>query len=81
MHSPSLDAAKSPIKSSEKYRPVHDLVLSLYLEFMRLHHSSELRTASSPDLTSPHQWFPFARSIHRRIIYHAGEIFIASQLH
>ena len=24
------------------------------------------------DLSSPHEWYPVARSLHRRIIYHAG---------
>ncbi len=24
------------------------------------------------DLTKPHQWYPMARALQRRIIYHAG---------
>lgn len=29
--------------------------------------------STAQDLSQPHQWFPFARSIHRKVIYHAGK--------
>lgn len=57
----------------ELRRPLDAYLVSLYLGFMRQHHLEEMRRAlGGPDLTRPHQWFSFARAIHRRIVYHAG---------
>jgi len=52
------------------------LLVSLYAHYLDRHQgevlSSLLTSHSGPDLRHPHTWFPFARSIQRRIIYHAG---------
>ncbi len=30
------------------------------------------RAVATLDLRSPHSWYPYARAIHRKIIYHGG---------
>jgi hypothetical protein len=53
-----------------------DFTFDLYLHFMREAHKDEIQKSKEArsffHLSSPHAWFPFARAIHRKIIYHAG---------
>ncbi|GAX82746.1 hypothetical protein CEUSTIGMA_g10172.t1 [Chlamydomonas eustigma] len=52
---------------------VDNFLLEQYLVFMKKEFPNKFRKAKGgPDLTQPHHWFPFARALHRKIIYHAG---------
>ncbi|WPT13716.1 ATP-dependent RNA helicase SUV3L [Picochlorum sp. SENEW3] len=53
-----------------------DRVLHAFLEYTKLHHTYEIqeyeRIVNCRDLSQPHLWFPVARAVKRRVIYHAG---------
>lgn len=52
-----------------------DLLFSYFLEHARLlypHLDSQDDMKLISDLTQPHNWYPEARSIHRRVIFHSG---------
>ncbi|MEW5304194.1 MAG: hypothetical protein WDW36_006823 [Sanguina aurantia] len=59
------------------YTPQYEsLLLSYYLPYMREEHAAEIllytQKSTSLDLREPHTWYPFARALKRKIIYHAG---------
>ena len=59
-----------------------DLVVDLFVEFLQKEHKSEFDCSTNlcdisvhlahQDLRKPHEWFPKARQIKRKIIYHYG---------
>ncbi|XP_072972444.1 ATP-dependent RNA helicase SUV3L, mitochondrial [Typha angustifolia] len=55
---------------------IHQFLFPVFVEYCLAHLADELRKfqslMSSADLTQPHTWFPFARAMRRRIIYHCG---------
>ncbi|KAJ1271335.1 hypothetical protein BS78_06G121100 [Paspalum vaginatum] len=54
----------------------HELLLPAFAEFCILNFADELKQHKSvmaaADLTAPHAWYPFARAMRRRIVYHCG---------
>jgi ATP-dependent RNA helicase SUPV3L1/SUV3 len=50
--------------------------IELYTDFILRFHNEEFEAskqlASITDLTMPHEWFPEARSIQRKVFYHMG---------
>uniref|UniRef100_A0A0E0DF25 ATP-dependent RNA helicase SUV3L, mitochondrial n=1 Tax=Oryza meridionalis TaxID=40149 RepID=A0A0E0DF25_9ORYZ len=54
----------------------HALLLPAFAEFCVTHLADELRKHESvmaaADLTAPHAWYPFARAMRRRVVYHCG---------
>ncbi|XP_078444548.1 ATP-dependent RNA helicase [Wolffia australiana] len=52
------------------------LLFPLFADFALRHFPRELSShrslVLSADLTSPHAWFPFARAMRRRVVYHCG---------
>ncbi|KAI8473274.1 MAG: P-loop containing nucleoside triphosphate hydrolase protein [Monoraphidium minutum] len=55
---------------------VEDLLFAYFTAFARHAYGAQLaayaQAVATLDLRAPHSWYPYARSIHRRIIYHAG---------
>lgn len=53
-----------------------DCVLDAFLEYTKLHYTYEIqeyeRIVNCRDLSKPHMWFPVARAVKRKVIYHAG---------
>ena len=53
-----------------------DSVFHSYLDFARLNYAFDIlryqSIVNARDLSKPHTWFPIARAIKRKIIYHAG---------
>lgn len=47
-----------------------------FLEYTKLHHAFDIeenkKVVDSCDFSRPHAWFPIARSLQRKIVYHAG---------
>jgi len=47
-----------------------------FLEYTRIHHAFDIKEyaaiVDACDFSKPHAWFPVARSLKRKIIYHAG---------
>ncbi|KAL5722745.1 RNA helicase [Ranunculus cassubicifolius] len=75
MRSCSRDVAKyvvslGPSKKSERF------LFPIFVEFCLEHFQSEMKRfqgiLQSADLTKPEMWFPFARAMKRKIIYHCG---------
>ncbi|KAL5721942.1 RNA helicase [Ranunculus cassubicifolius] len=75
MRSCSRDVAKylvslGPSKESERF------LFPIFVEFCLEHFQSEMKRfqgiLQSADLTKPETWFPFARAMKRKIIYHCG---------
>ncbi|KAL5216662.1 hypothetical protein ABZP36_008063 [Zizania latifolia] len=54
----------------------HALLLPAFAEFCISRLADELRQHKSimaaADLTAPHTWYPFARAMRRRVVYHCG---------
>ncbi|XP_051217667.1 ATP-dependent RNA helicase SUV3L, mitochondrial isoform X2 [Lolium perenne] len=54
----------------------HALLLQAFTEYCVTNHADELRQNKSvmaaADLTAPHTWYPFARAMRRRVVYHCG---------
>ncbi|KAJ6817828.1 ATP-dependent RNA helicase SUV3L, mitochondrial [Iris pallida] len=54
----------------------HSCLLPAFLDFCLHRFPAELREfkslTDSADLTKPHTWFPFARAMKRRVVYHCG---------
>ncbi|KAG0526116.1 hypothetical protein BDA96_06G117600 [Sorghum bicolor] len=54
----------------------HELLLPAFAEFCVANFADELRqhrsVMAAADLTAPHTWYPFARAMRRRIVYHCG---------
>ncbi|KAM0845167.1 hypothetical protein ACQ4PT_056575 [Festuca glaucescens] len=54
----------------------HALLLQAFAEYCVNNHADELRQNKSvmaaADLTAPHTWYPFARAMRRRVVYHCG---------
>lgn len=54
----------------------HEILLKLLIDHAQKHHfqaiESHKTSVKSLDLRHPHTWFPIARSLQRKIIYHAG---------
>ncbi|KAJ6806100.1 ATP-dependent RNA helicase SUV3L, mitochondrial [Iris pallida] len=54
----------------------HALLLPAFLDFCLHRFPAELRgfkkLMDSADLTKPHTWFPFARAMKRKVVYHCG---------
>ncbi|KAL5214139.1 hypothetical protein ABZP36_003291 [Zizania latifolia] len=54
----------------------HAVLLPAFAEFCVSHLADELRQHKSQmaaaDLTAPHTWYPFARAMRRRVVYHCG---------
>ncbi|XRB12656.1 ATP-dependent RNA helicase SUV3L, mitochondrial [Pseudoscourfieldia marina] len=54
------------------------LLVPLFTQYVKVHHADLLSssdtegTAAGAALVAPHEWYPVARAIRRRIIYHAG---------
>lgn len=57
-------------------RPVEDLLFDYFLDFCRHSYKAQLdayqQAVATLDLRAPHTWYPYARAIHRKIIYHGG---------
>ena len=73
-----LNPSKFPLKLSFLDHSV-DQIYPYFLRhahkvFPHLERINELRIIS--DLTHPHNWYPLAREIHRKIIFHAGLWFL-----
>lgn len=53
-----------------------DHVLQAFLEYANLHYTFEIQEyeiiVNCRDLSKPHLWFPVARAVKRKVIYHAG---------
>lgn len=51
-------------------------VIDAFLDYTKLHHAFEIeehrKVVDAKDFSRPHLWFPIARAIKRKIIYHAG---------
>ena len=54
----------------------HALLLPAFAEFCIANFADELKqhrsVMTAADLTAPHTWYPFARAMRRRIVYHCG---------
>ncbi|EMS64885.1 ATP-dependent RNA helicase SUPV3L1, mitochondrial [Triticum urartu] len=54
----------------------HALLLPAFAEYCLNYHADQLRQNKSvmaaADLTAPHTWYPFARAMRRRVVYHCG---------
>jgi ATP-dependent RNA helicase SUPV3L1/SUV3 len=54
----------------------HALLLPVFAEFCVSNFADELRehrsVMTAADLTAPHTWYPFARAMRRRVVYHCG---------
>ncbi|CAL5031656.1 unnamed protein product [Urochloa decumbens] len=54
----------------------HALLLPAFAEFCIANFAEELKqhrsVMAAADLTAPHTWYPFARAMRRRIVYHCG---------
>lgn len=54
----------------------HEVLLPCFLDFTAENYALSIEShkamVKSLDLTHPHTWFPIARSLQRKIIYHAG---------
>jgi hypothetical protein len=48
-------------------------LLPLLLPLPRQEIAAHAATVASLDLRSPHSWYPFARALQRKIVYHGGE--------
>lgn len=55
---------------------IRESLLPSYLQFVQDNYRFEIeeyrRVVYSRDLTKPHVWFPMARALHRKIVYHSG---------
>lgn len=55
---------------------MRDLLFGYYAEWLRFKYGARLaaarRAAETLDLRAPHKWYPYARAVRRRIVYHAG---------
>ena len=74
---------KSPELKAEFMRvAVFDLVVDLFIDFLKQERKSEFEVSSNlcdiavpsahQDMRKPHEWFPKARELKRRIVYHYG---------
>lgn len=56
---------------------VEDLLFSYFVGFARHTYGQQLAAyelaVATLDLRAPQQWYPYARAIHRKIVYHGGE--------
>jgi ATP-dependent RNA helicase SUPV3L1/SUV3 len=70
--SPKATAALESLETA----PAHEILLNLLIDHAQKHHFEAIKShktlVTSLDLRHPHKWFPIARSLQRKIIYHAG---------
>nr|CAD1826835.1 unnamed protein product [Ananas comosus var. bracteatus] len=69
-------AAAHLLSLSSSAAAANRFLFPIFSEFCLAHLPDELRKfrslMDSADLTRPHTWFPFARAMRRRIVYHCG---------
>lgn len=68
-----------PPQAHPGYSPaVEDLLFGYFASYVESNFSAEVSSykdqVSTMDLRSPHTWYPFARALKRKIIYHAGAV-------
>jgi len=70
--SPEATAALESLETAT----AHEILLKLLKDYAQEHHFEAIEShkalVTSLDLRHPHKWFPIARSLQRKIIYHAG---------
>lgn len=64
------------LNSPSYNKEVEDLLFGYFVAFCRHSYAAQLaayeRAVATLDLRAPHAWYPYARAIHRKIVYHGG---------
>ncbi len=61
-----------PLKLMLKIKPYIPLYTDLILRFFEEEFEASKQLSAITDLTMPHEWYPEARKIQRKFIYHMG---------
>jgi hypothetical protein len=74
---PHTRAARPSPATHIQYGPAaEELLFGYFAAFCRHTYGAQLaaheRAVAALDLRAPHSWYPYARAIHRRIVYHGG---------
>ena len=76
LHPPHLANVLAPLEEIPDDASAHDHLFIHFLAYVQEQYSQEIEThkalASALDLCQPHTFYPVARSLKRKIIYHAG---------
>lgn len=61
-------------------KAVEDLLFDYFAQYVQQNFANEIAAyqdqVRTMDLRSPHTWYPFARALKRKIVYHAGQLLV-----